>query len=78
VAQNTSNRRSAIDGRTARHAGYAISQRIRKRVEEPFGRAKTVCRVRQVMHRGTARVREIFLMTMAAHDLVRLKSLIWT
>lgn len=37
VAQNTSNRRSAIDGRTTRHGGYAVSQRIRKRVEEPFG-----------------------------------------
>ena len=42
VAQNTSGRRSAIDGRTTRHAGYAISQRIRKRIEEPFGWIKTV------------------------------------
>ena len=42
VAQNTSGRRSAIDGRTTRHPGYAISQRIRKRVEEAFGWAKTV------------------------------------
>ncbi len=37
VVQNTTNRRSAIDGRTTRHAGYEVSQRIRKRVEEPFG-----------------------------------------
>jgi hypothetical protein len=42
VAQNTSGRRSAIDGRTTRHAGYAISQRIRKCIEEPFGWTKTV------------------------------------
>jgi transposase len=76
VAQNTSNRRSAIDGRTTRHPGYAISQRVRKRVEEPFGWAKTIGRVRQVMHRGTDRVREVFLMTMAAYDLVRMKNLI--
>lgn len=76
VAQNTSNRRSAIDGRTTRHPGYEISQRIRKRVEEPFGWAKTVGGIRQVMHRGTGRVREVFLMTMAAYDLVRLKSLV--
>ena len=42
VAQNTTNRRSAIDGRTTRHAGHQVSQRIRKRVEEPFGWIKTI------------------------------------
>ena len=42
VAQNTSGRSSAIDGRTTRHAGYAVSQRIRKRIEEAFGWIKTV------------------------------------
>ena len=42
VAQNTSNRRSAIDGRTTRHRGYTASQRIRKRIEEPFGWVKTI------------------------------------
>lgn len=42
VAQNTSGRRSAIDGRTTRHGGYAVSQRIRKRIEEAFGWIKTV------------------------------------
>ena len=42
VAQNTSGRRSAIDGRTTRHGGYALSQRIRKRIEEAFGWIKTV------------------------------------
>ena len=42
VAQNTSGRRSAIDGRTTRHAGYAVSQRASKRIEEAFGWAKTV------------------------------------
>ena len=47
VAQNTSGRRSAIDDRTARHPGYAISQRIRKRVEEAFGWAKTVAGLRR-------------------------------
>ena len=41
VAQNTTNRSSANDGRTTRHAGYAISQRIRKRIEEGFGWVKT-------------------------------------
>jgi hypothetical protein len=42
VAQNTSGRRSAIDGRTTRHVGYGISQRLRKRIEEPFGWIKSV------------------------------------
>ena len=42
VAQNTSRQRSAIDGRTTRHPGHALSMRIRKRVEEPFGWIKTI------------------------------------
>jgi hypothetical protein len=42
VAQNTSGRSSAIDGRTTRHGGYALSQRIRKRIEEAFGWIKTI------------------------------------
>ena len=42
VAQNTANRRSAIDGRTTRHAGYAVSQSIRQRIEEAFGSIKAV------------------------------------
>jgi hypothetical protein len=40
IAQNISGRRSAVDGRTTRHAGYAVSQRKRKRIEEPFGWGK--------------------------------------
>jgi hypothetical protein len=44
-------RRSAIDGRTTRHPGYAISQRIRKRIEEAFGWAKTVAGLRKMRHR---------------------------
>jgi hypothetical protein len=52
VAQNQSGRRSAIDGRTTRHPGCAISQPIRKRVEEAFGCAKTVAGVRKMRHRG--------------------------
>src|SRR4029453_4880090 len=52
VAQNTTNRRSAIDERTTRHPGYAISQQKRKRVEEIFGWAKTIGLFRQTRHRG--------------------------
>ena len=55
VAQNTNRRRSAIDGRTTRHPGYAVSQRIRKRVEEAFGWAKTVAGLRKLRHRGLPR-----------------------
>jgi len=55
VAQNQSGRRSAIDARTTRHPGYAISQRIRKRIEEAFGWAKTVAGLRKMRHRGLAK-----------------------
>ena len=52
MAQNTSGRSSAIDGRTARHAGYAMSQRIRKRIEEAFGWIKTVAGQERTKFRG--------------------------
>lgn len=55
VAQNTSNRRSAVDARTTRHPGYAVSQRFRKRVEEVFGWMKTIGGFRRTRFRGTAR-----------------------
>jgi hypothetical protein len=55
VAQNTSERRSAIDGRTTRHSGYATSQRLRKRVEEIFGWLKVVGGFRRTRYRGLAR-----------------------
>lgn len=76
VAQNTKRPGgSAIDGRTTRHAGYKISQRCRKRVEEPFGWAKTVGGIRQVKVRGVKRVRQVFLFVMATYNLVRLRNL---
>lgn len=56
VAQNNTNRRSAIDGRTTRHPGYAVSLRIRKRIEEVFGWAKTSGNLRKTRHRGQDRV----------------------
>jgi transposase len=52
VAQNNSNRRLAIDGRTTRHPGYGLSQKIRKRIEEVFGWAKTCGTMRKTRHRG--------------------------
>jgi transposase len=65
----------AIDGRTTRHAGYAVSQRRRKLVEEPFGWMKTVGGLRKLRHRGKARASAIFTFTCAAYNLVRLRRL---
>ena len=56
VAQNTSGRSSAIDARTTRHGGYAVSQRVRKRIEEAFGWIKTVARQEKTKFRGRGRV----------------------
>lgn len=75
VAQNTTCRASAIDGRTTRHAGYAVSQRARKRVEEIFGWLKTVGLMRKTRHRGRRRVGWMFTFTAAVYNLVRLRNL---
>ena len=75
VAQNTNRRGgSAVVGRTSCHEGYEISQRCRKRVEEPFGWAKTIGGMRQVKFRGVKRVRQFFLFVMATYNLVRLRN----
>jgi transposase len=76
VAQNTTGRRSAIDGRTTRHPGYAISQQIRKRIEEPFGWIKEAGGLRQTKHRGRDRVRWVFTLRAAAYNLIRLPKLL--
>lgn len=76
VAQNDTNRKSAIDGRTTRHAGYGISQQKRKRIEEIFGWLKTVGLLRKLQHRGLAKVRWIFKFSVAAYNLVRIRNLV--
>lgn len=63
---------SAIDGRTVRHVGYAISQTIRKRIEEHFGWGKTVGHIRQTVYRGIRRVDQHFKLTMTASNLIRM------
>jgi transposase len=63
---------SAIDGRTARHDSYQASQRIRKRIEEHFGWAKTVGRIRQTVFRGVRRVDQQFKLNMLASNIVRM------
>lgn len=71
-------RHSAIDGRTIRHSGYAVSQKRRKKIEEPFGWAKTVGSMAQTMLLGTERLGAQFTMTMAACNLARLPKLLAT
>ena len=75
VAQNTSGRSSAIDGRTTRHMGYAISQRIRKRIEEAIGWIKTVAGQERTKFRGRERVGWSFTFAAAAYNLARLPKL---
>ena len=75
VAQNNKGRKSAIDGRTTQHDGYAISQQKRKRVEEIFGWMKTVGGMRKLRHRGLQLVGWMFTFAAAAYNLVRMRNL---
>jgi transposase len=76
VAQNATNRTSAIDGRTTHHPGYALSQRIRKRIEEAFGWIKVPGGLRKTRHRGLERVGWTFTFTAAAYNLIRIPKLL--
>ena len=75
VAQNTSGRRSAVPDAIAASVGYAISVQKRKLIKQGFGWAKTVGRMRQVMVRGLKKVDQMFVLTMAAYNLTRMRSL---
>jgi transposase len=68
--------RSAIDGRTTRHVGYAISQQKRKLIEQVFGWMKTVGGLRKLRHRGGELVEWIVTFTAAAYNLIRLRTLL--
>src|SRR6202045_1577428 len=82
VAQNQSPtktgklRRSAIDGRTTRHAGYGLSQQRRRAIECIFGWGKQHGTLRKTKHRGVARVGAGFLMNLIAYNLIRIPKLI--
>lgn len=76
VAQNTSGRRSAIDGRTTRQTGYDTSQRIRKRIEEIFGWMKTVGGFRRTRYRGLERTQLAGYLVATAYNLVRMVRLV--
>jgi len=75
VAQNNSNRKSAIDARTTNHPNYAVSQRIRKRIEEGFGWMKTIGKMRKTMYRGIDKIAWHLDLHAAAYNLVRMKNL---
>jgi hypothetical protein len=75
VAQNTKGRRSAIDGRTTRHPGHMVSQRIRKRVEEPFGWIKTIGGGHKLRHRGRERNEHSWLIAGATYNIIRIANL---
>jgi len=76
VAQNTSRRRSAIDGRTTRHPGYRASEIVRRMIEGIFGWMKTTGGARKTRFRGAARVRQDFVFRGAAYNLLRIGKLI--
>jgi len=75
VAQNNTYRSSAIDARTTRHKGYAISQQKRKRVEQSFGWKKRIGLLRKVPWRGLQKVSGWFPFVGAAYNLTRLRRL---
>ena len=75
VAQNDTNRRSAIDSRTTRHPGYEASGKVRKRIEEIFGWLKTVGTLWKTRYRGTEKLSWYFTLAVAAYDLVRMRNL---
>ena len=75
VAQNTSNRSSAIDGRTTHHRGYAMSQRFRKRIEECFGWAKVIGGMRKSRFVGREKLDFQFMLVKSAYNLIRMRNL---
>lgn len=78
IAQNTTNRSSAIDQRTTRHDGYLVSQRKRKLVEEIFGWLKTIGLMRKTRHKGVERGGWMFTFTNAVYNLIRIRNIIAT
>lgn len=76
VAQNVSNRRSAIDGRTTRHTGYQVSQRVRKRVEEIMGWGKEIGPIRKTKLRGAGKVGFQLMLTLSGYNVVRMRNIL--
>ena len=75
VSKTGKTRRTAMDGRTLRHPGYEISQRIRKRIEEVFGWVKKPGGLAKAKLRGRPKVEAVFTFTIIAYNLIRLPKL---
>ena len=75
VTKTGKTRRTAVDGRITRHPGYAISQIIRKRIEEIFGWIKPIGGLAQVKVRGLAKVQAVFVFAILAYNLIRIPKL---
>lgn len=75
VTKTGKRRKTALDGRTTSHPGYAVSQRCRKRIEEIFGWAKSAAGLAKVKLRGRARVDAVFTLALCAYNLIRLPKL---
>ncbi len=75
IAQNTSNRASAVPDEIAASPGYAVSQQKRKLIEQGFGWGKLIGPIRQVMVRGVKKVEQVFMLTMTTYNLVRMRTL---
>jgi transposase len=75
VAQNNAHRKSAVPDSVAKSEGYAVSQQKRKLIEQGFGWAKLIGPIRQVMVRGLDKVDQMFVLTMAAYNLTRMRTL---
>jgi transposase len=76
VTKTGRRRKTSIDRRITRHPGYAVSQCIRKRIEESFGWIKTTAGLAKTRHRGLDRAGWMFTLTAAACNLVRLPKLL--
>lgn len=76
MSRNTATAAARRSTRAPPHPGYAISQRIRKRIDEAFGWAKTVAGLRKMRHRGLLKVDWQFTLAMVAYNLVRLPKLL--
>ena len=76
VTKTGKRRKTSIDRRTTRHPGYAVSQRVRKRIEESFGWIKTTAGLAKARHRGLDRAGWMFTLTAAAYNLVRMPKLL--
>jgi hypothetical protein len=75
VAQHINGRRLAIDGRIARHLGYAISLLVGRQIEEAFGWTKTVAGMRRARHPGLPKLGWQFTLAMGGYNPVRLPKL---